>query len=66
MESIKNESPWLDISEVARRYKISVRHAANLQRRRVFPFVKLGRVVRFDVFECDRALKRHEIKSVSN
>jgi hypothetical protein len=33
-------------------------------KRRVVPYVKMGRFVRFDVAACDLSLKRIQVKSV--
>ena len=49
---------------VAQRYATSIRTVDNWMRRRILPYVKVGRVVRFDVERCDRALAAFESKSV--
>jgi excisionase family DNA binding protein len=43
---------------------ISTRSVTNLMRRRALPFVKLGRIVRFNASECDEALGKFRIRSV--
>lgn len=59
------ESTWRDKAGIAAHFGVSVRHVTNLQRRRVFPHVKLGRTVRFDVRACEEAAKAREVTSVS-
>jgi excisionase family DNA binding protein len=55
---------WRTKRQIARHLKCSVRHINKLMKRRVLPFLKMGRFVRFDVAACDLALKRIEVKSV--
>ena len=59
------ESPWCDRESIARRYGVSPRCITNWQKRRRIPYAKLGRVVRFDVHACDRAVKAMEVKSIA-
>ena len=33
-------------------------------RRRILPFVKIGRIVRFNIEECDRAMNKYKRPSV--
>lgn len=56
---------FLPKQEIAKRYQISVRQVTNLMRRRILPFVKVGRMVRFNTQSCDKALMQFEVKSVS-
>lgn len=60
----KPASQWRDRKGIAAHFAISERHVTNLQRRRILPYVRLGRAVRFDVHACDQALKALEIKSI--
>lgn len=55
---------WADISGISSRYGICRRSTQNLMNRRILPYVKIGRIVRFDVAACDAAMKKFEIKSV--
>jgi len=55
---------WLTKGEMAKHFKCSVRHINNLMKRRVLPYVKMGRFVRFDVAACDSSVKRIQVKSV--
>lgn len=59
------ESRWRDKKGIAAYFGVSPRHITNLQRRRILPFVKFGRVVRFDVRACDEAAKALEMKSIA-
>jgi hypothetical protein len=49
---------------VAERYRLSLGSVKNLMRRRILPFVKIGRLVRFDIEECDRAFAAFESSSI--
>jgi hypothetical protein len=66
MRSVANKPgiEWLTKREVAVHFKCSVRHINSLMKRRVLPYVKMGRFVRFDVAACDLSIKRIQIKSV--
>jgi hypothetical protein len=33
-------------------------------KRRILPFVKIGRIVRLDLDECDRAMEKYRSKSL--
>lgn len=55
---------WLTKTEIAKHLKCSIRHINNLMCRRVLPFVKLGRFVRFDRAACDLAMKKIQTKSL--
>jgi excisionase family DNA binding protein len=50
-----------DKSGIARVIKVSPRTVDNLMRRRAIPFIRIGRVVRFDVARVKAALRRFEI-----
>ena len=54
---------WLTKADLAQHYSISLRTVTNLMRRRVVPFVKIGRVVRFDRHGCDQAMRKFETVS---
>lgn len=56
---------WADINGITHRYGICRRSTQNLMNRRILPYVKIGRIVRFDVAACDAAMKKFEIKSVT-
>jgi hypothetical protein len=55
---------WLNKAEIARHYDCSVRHINTLMKRRVIPFLKIGRFVRFDRAACDHAMKGYETKTI--
>jgi hypothetical protein len=55
---------WLNKAEIADHYKCSERHINKLMERRVLPFLKMGKFVRFDLAACDRAMRRYETRSV--
>lgn len=55
---------WLTKREMAKHFKCSERHINNLMKRRVLPYVKMGRFVRFDLAACDLSVKTIQVKSV--
>jgi len=58
-------SKWRTRIEIAEHFHISIRSVTNLTRRRVLPYVKIGKIVRFDVSACERALAGFECKSAT-
>jgi excisionase family DNA binding protein len=62
--NINNEKCWATREEIAQHFGFSVRTVANLQSRRVLPFVKVGRLVRFNLNKCEQALIKFETKSI--
>lgn len=56
---------WRDRKGIARHFGISERSVGNLMRRRFLPYVKLGRIVRFDLNACESAVKAFERQSVA-
>lgn len=48
MNTTETDDSYMDIHEVARLMKASPRHVGNLMRRRQIPYIKLGRLLRFD------------------
>lgn len=53
----------LNRDEIAARYSVSLRTITNWEQRRILPYIKIGRLVRFDTERCDRALAAFEISS---
>jgi excisionase family DNA binding protein len=64
--TVKANGDWTNKQGIAARYGCSLRHIGNLTKTRKLPYVKLGRIVRFNVADCDRAIKAFEIKSVGS
>jgi hypothetical protein len=56
-------SPWRKKAQMAEYYDCDLKTISNLMRRRILPFVKIGRFVRFNLPECDRAMERYKRKS---
>jgi len=56
---------YLDTRELAEWLGVSVRTVANLRQRRVIPYVKLGRVVRFKRDAVEAALKSFTIEGIA-
>ena len=55
---------WANKAGIAQHFKCSTRHINKLMRRRILPFVKIGRFVRFDIAACDQAMKTYQTKSL--
>jgi hypothetical protein len=49
--------------EIAARYSVSVRQVTNWMQRRILPYIKDGRIVRFDTRECDKAIAALQVQS---
>jgi hypothetical protein len=64
----ENQAPsakeWKTKREIAGHFKCSIRTISNLMRRRILPYVKIGKWVRFDTEECDRAVAVYNAKSI--
>ena len=58
-------SLWTNKAGIAAHLGCCQRHIGNLMRSRKLPFYKLGRIVRFNIPECEKALKAFEVKSVA-
>jgi len=55
---------WINKAEIAHHFRCSIRHVNKLMNRRILPFVKIGRFVRFDLAACDHAMKNYQTKSL--
>jgi hypothetical protein len=64
METINITSPWRDKKGIAAHFRVCPRLVTDWQKRKRIPYVKIGRVVRFHVPRCERAIEKMEIKSV--
>jgi len=60
----RHSGRWRDRRGIAEYFGLSERSVSNLMRRRVLPFVKIGRIVRFDLAACETAFKVFETRSV--
>jgi len=58
-------SPWRNKRQIAEHYGWDIRTITNFMRRQILPYVKLGRLVRFDVGECDQAMEKYKRRSAS-
>lgn len=56
---------WRKKIQIAEHYACDVRTITNLMRRRILPFVKIGRIVRFDVQACDEAMRKYQRRTVA-
>ena len=55
---------WKLRREIACHFKCNIRTVTKLMRRGILPYVKIGRFVRLDVDECDRAMERYRSKGL--
>jgi excisionase family DNA binding protein len=60
-----DRSPLLDISGVAERLGVEVRHVRRLVAERRIPFVKWGHLLRFDPAEIDRWIDQARVSVAS-
>jgi hypothetical protein len=63
LERKPDESPWRTKEGIAARYAVSVRTVTNWQRKRILPYSLVGRVARFNVHSCDKAVAAFEVQS---
>ncbi len=54
---------WVSKIEVSEHFGIGVRTVTDWMRRRILPFVKVGHVVRFNLVECETAVRKYLIKA---
>ena len=64
-----NNSPptlpiWLTKEQIAERFKCSIRTVTNLSRRKILPYYRLGRLIRYRAEECDEALSKVRSASI--
>ncbi len=57
------EAVWFTKAQIADRYQISMRSVTNLMRRRILPYVKIGRLLRFNPSDCDNAFTQFQRSS---
>jgi excisionase family DNA binding protein len=55
---------WKTKMEIADHFQCHIRTVTKLMKRRILPFVKIGRLVRFDLAECDRVMERYRSKTI--
>jgi hypothetical protein len=59
------QTVWKKKDDIASYYACDIRTITNLMRRRILPFVKIGRIVRFDVQACDEAMRKYQRRTVA-
>jgi hypothetical protein len=60
-----NSRKFVTSEEILNQLGCSSRHLANLRARRLIPFFRLGRLIRYDPEAVARALAKLEVKEVS-
>ena len=60
------ESDWVDRLGIAAHLRVSPRHITNQQRRRMIPYHRIGRCIRFKISEVEGALNTSEINSIGH
>ncbi len=63
-QSLFGSGTWMTKEELARYYRCSPRTINNYMRRRILPYVKIGRVTRFNVAACDQAMLAFQSKTI--
>ncbi|MGV3756051.1 MAG: helix-turn-helix domain-containing protein [Verrucomicrobiota bacterium] len=63
-QSLFGDGKWMTKEELARYYRCSPRTINNYMRRRILPYVKIGRVTRFNVAACDQAMLVFQTKTI--
>ena len=51
--------------ELAKELRVSLRHVTNLRARKLLPFLRLGRAIRYDRAAVERALAKLETKELA-
>ena len=54
---------WRTKAQIAEHFNCHIRTITKYMKRRILPFVKVGRWVRMDLAACDRAMKKFERQS---
>jgi hypothetical protein len=65
MATITTNTPWRDKKGIAAHFGTCPRTVTNWMRARRIPYSKIGRVVRFNVHKCEKAIEAMEVKSVA-
>ena len=55
---------WRTKREIAEHFQCHVRTISKYMKRRILPFVKIGRWVRLDLAECDQAMEKYTHRSI--
>ena len=53
-------SPWRNKRQMADHYGCDIRTITNFMRRRILPYMKIGRFVRFNLGECELAMEKYK------
>ncbi len=61
---MSQRQPACTAADIARLYSVSLRTVREWQAQRRIPFLKIGKIVRFDVESVARAIGRHEIREI--
>jgi hypothetical protein len=56
-------TPWRTKAQIAEHYRCHLKTVTSLMRRRILPFVKIRRLVRLNVVECDQAMEKFKRRS---
>jgi excisionase family DNA binding protein len=63
MSEANSKIKWHNKTEVAAHFGIGKRTVTDWMRRRLIPFVKVGHVVRFNLLDCESAIRNYQVKS---
>lgn len=59
------ENPFVNRNRIASRYAVCERTIQNMMRKRILPYHKVGRCVRFKISDCDAAWERFKRDSIA-
>jgi excisionase family DNA binding protein len=62
---MSNRLPACTAADIARAYSVSVRTVREWQAQRRIPFLKIGKIVRFDAEAVAKALNRFEVREAT-
>ena len=57
---------WITKRDIAAHLQCTTRTIEKMMRGRVLPYIKIGRIVRFDLADCDQALVKFRRRCLSD
>jgi hypothetical protein len=59
-----SDQKWVTKTEVAAHFGCNIRTIGNLMRRKIIPFVKIRGLLRFDLHECEEAMRQYRARPI--
>lgn len=63
MSDTTTQPKWHNKKQVAAHFGIGLRTVTDWMRRRLIPFTKVGNVVRFNLSDCEGAIRKYQVNS---